>query len=36
LHDPSTRGLATVAVDVDGYPWLRGTLPLSSAIISQR
>lgn len=36
LHDPSTPGEATVAVDVDGRPWRRGTLPLSAAVISHR
>jgi hypothetical protein len=34
LHDPSTRGEATLAIDVDGRPWLRGSLPRSAAVIS--
>lgn len=36
LHDPSTQGQATVAVDIDGRPWLRGSLPRSAAVISHR
>ena len=36
LHDPSTPGEATMAVDVDGRPWLRGSLPRAAAVISHR
>ena len=36
LHSPSTPGEATVAVDVDGRPWLRGSLPRSAAVISHQ
>jgi hypothetical protein len=36
LHDPSSRGQATLAVDVDGRPWLRGSMPLPAAVISKR
>ena len=36
LHDPRNRGAATLAIDRDGHPWLRGTLPLAGVVISGR
>jgi N-acyl-D-amino-acid deacylase len=33
LRDPHNAGSATVAVNVDGYPWLRGTLPSTAVVI---
>ena len=34
LHDPRNPGAATIAVNRDGYPWLRGTLPAAAIAIS--
>ena len=33
LHDPHNRGAASGIVDVDGYPWLRGSLPATAVTI---
>jgi N-acyl-D-aspartate/D-glutamate deacylase len=33
LHNPSTPGMASIAIDVDGRPYLRGTLPSAAATI---
>jgi len=33
LHDPHNRGNASVIVDVDGYPSLRGSLPATAVTI---
>jgi N-acyl-D-amino-acid deacylase len=33
LHDPHNRGSASVIVDVDGNPWLRGSLPATAVTI---
>jgi hypothetical protein len=33
LHDPHNRGNASVIVDVDGYPRLRGSLPATAVTI---
>jgi N-acyl-D-amino-acid deacylase len=35
LRDPRNPGSATIAVDVDGVPWMRGTLPSTSIVIRQ-
>jgi N-acyl-D-amino-acid deacylase len=35
LRDPHNPGAATVAIDVDGYPWLRGSLPAAAVTITQ-
>jgi hypothetical protein len=35
LHDPRNRGSATLAIDLDGHPWLRGTLPLAAVAITR-
>jgi N-acyl-D-aspartate/D-glutamate deacylase len=34
LHDPRNPGSATIAVNRDGYPWLRGTLPAAAIAIT--
>jgi len=36
LQDPRNRGSASLAVNVDGNPWLRGTLPLAAVEITRR
>ena len=36
LHDPSNAGSATIAVNIDGVPALRGSLPLGAVSISTR
>ena len=36
LHDPRNRGSVTLAIDLDGRPWLRGTLPLSAVNITRQ
>jgi N-acyl-D-aspartate/D-glutamate deacylase len=33
LHDPRNRGAASVIVNVDGFPWLRGSLPATAVTI---
>lgn len=33
LDDPRNRGNASVVIDVDGYPWLRGTLSATAVTI---
>jgi hypothetical protein len=35
LHDPRNRGSVTLAIDLDGRPWLRGTLPLAAVHITR-
>jgi hypothetical protein len=35
LHDPRARGSAALAIDLDGQPWLRGTLPLAAVAITR-
>jgi hypothetical protein len=36
LHDPANLGGTTVAVDVDGAPWLRGSLPIAAAVMTRQ
>jgi N-acyl-D-aspartate/D-glutamate deacylase len=36
LHDPGNRGGATVAVDVDAAPWLRGSMPRAAAVMTRQ
>jgi len=36
LHDPRNPGAATIAVNRDGYPWLRGTLPAAAVSITRQ
>jgi N-acyl-D-amino-acid deacylase len=33
LRDPRNPGVASVAINVDGYPWLRGTVPVAAVSI---
>jgi N-acyl-D-amino-acid deacylase len=35
LHDPRNPGAASIAVNRDGYPWLRGSLPAAAVSITQ-
>ena len=35
LRDRHNPGAATVAIDVDGYPWLRGSLPAAAVSITR-
>jgi N-acyl-D-amino-acid deacylase len=36
LHDPHNPGAASIAVNRDGYPWLRGSLPLAAVSITRQ
>jgi N-acyl-D-amino-acid deacylase len=36
LRDPRNAGASTVAVDADGHPWLRGSMPASAVSIPRR
>lgn len=36
LHDPVNRGAATIAIDLDGRPWLRASLPHPAVSITRR
>lgn len=36
LHDPRNPGAATIAVNRDGYPWLRGSLPATAVSITRQ
>ena len=36
LHDPHNPGAATIAVNRDGYPWLRGSLPAAAVSITRQ
>jgi N-acyl-D-amino-acid deacylase len=36
LGDPHNRGAASVAVNRDGYPWLRGSLPAAAVSITRQ
>jgi N-acyl-D-aspartate/D-glutamate deacylase len=36
LHDPRNPGAASIAVNRDGYPWLRGSLPAAAVSITRQ